>query len=120
MSVRIKAADLRDAARQAAAVRANAAARGEEAPEILLDVEVTIDISAATAFSSVEDIGKQPGSPIMRYIGTPRGLAGLISDVRRLDIADGVVLLTPAKDNVVQLMLDELAPGLGTPRRIAG
>jgi hypothetical protein len=54
----------------------------------------------------------------VRYIGTPRGLAGLIADVRRLGIADGVVLITAAGNHVVDLMLEELSPGLRAPGRI--
>lgn len=111
MSVRIQAADLRDAARKSAAIKADAAARGEAVPAVYLDVEVIIDRSAARAFSVADD--HRPES--VRYVGTPRGLAGLISDVRRLGIADGVVLLTPDKGWVEGLMLDELALGLATP-----
>jgi hypothetical protein len=37
----------------------------------------------------------------------------LIADVQRLGIADAVVLLPLGSSRVVELMLDELAPGLG-------
>jgi alkanesulfonate monooxygenase SsuD/methylene tetrahydromethanopterin reductase-like flavin-dependent oxidoreductase (luciferase family) len=110
MSVRIQAADLRDAARKSSAIRAEAAERGAQRPEILLDVEVTIDRDAASALRVWDSRSERDSA--LRYVGTPRGLAGLISDVRRLDIADGVVLVTPAKDQVLNLMLDELVPGL--------
>ena len=96
---RIQAADLRDAARKAAALRADGAA------EIYLDVEVLIDTDVAAAFRAVE--GRPPAASL-RYVGTPRGLAGLIADVQRLGIADGVVLVTPDEQRVSNLMLAEL------------
>jgi alkanesulfonate monooxygenase SsuD/methylene tetrahydromethanopterin reductase-like flavin-dependent oxidoreductase (luciferase family) len=117
MPVRISAVDLREAARKSAAVRAEAAERGEETPEVFLDVEVIIDRNAAAAFTALDSQPQQAGSPgPLRYVGTPRGLAGLISDVQRLGIADGVVLLARSEDQVVGLMLDELAPGLGSAK----
>jgi hypothetical protein len=96
---RIQAVDLRDAARKADAVRADGAA------EVYLDVEVLIDTDAAAAFRA---LGSQPESGWLRYVGTPRGLAGLIADVQRLGIADGVVLVTPDQERVVDLMMAEL------------
>lgn len=54
-----------------------------------------------------------PTSKPLRYIGTARGLAGLIADVQRLGIADAVVLLPLTDCPVESLVLEELAPGLG-------
>lgn len=96
---RIKAVDLRDAARRAQAVRADGAG------EVYLDIEVLIDTDAAAAFRALDGT---PASEALRYVGTPRGLAGLIADVQRLGIADGVVLVTPDQDRVVDLMMGEL------------
>jgi alkanesulfonate monooxygenase SsuD/methylene tetrahydromethanopterin reductase-like flavin-dependent oxidoreductase (luciferase family) len=100
---RIKADDLRDAERKARAARADGAA------SVYLDIEVLIDTDVASAFRSAD--GRPPGR--LCYIGTPRGLAGLIADVQRLGIADGVVLVTADEDRVSRLMLDEMSPGLG-------
>ena len=108
MPVRISAVDLRDAARKSSAIRAQAQERGEAAPEVFLDVEVHIDRDAKAALRGLGDQERES----VRYVGTPRGLAGLISDVQRLGIADGVVLLTRSEHQVADLMLDELAPGL--------
>jgi alkanesulfonate monooxygenase SsuD/methylene tetrahydromethanopterin reductase-like flavin-dependent oxidoreductase (luciferase family) len=108
MSVRIQAADLREAARKAEAVRRELVARDED-PTVYLDVEVVIDRDAAAAFRV--DSRRAPSGSV-RYVGTPRGLAGLIADVQKLGIADGVCLVTADEDRVVGLMLDELAPGL--------
>lgn len=110
MDVRITASDLREAARKSAAIRSEALARGERQPQVFLDVEVVVEHEVATAFAAFANPTAAPRS--VRYVGTPRGLAGLIADVQRLGIADGVVLLTPSQDHVVALMLDELGAGL--------
>jgi len=115
MPARIQAVDLRDAARKANALRAAMAEKGNSPDGLYLDIEVVIDTDAASAFRSFEgQTGASPAS--LRYVGTPRGLAGLIADVQRLGIADGVILKTPDEARVVELMLGELAPGLGAHR----
>jgi hypothetical protein len=49
----------------------------------------------------------------LRYVGTPRGLAGFIADVHTLGIADGVTLLPlRAADNADRIINDVL-PTLG-------
>ena len=102
--VRVRAVDLQDAQRRAAMLRADA----PEQP-VLLDIEVLIDRDIRSAFAALEDV---PSGHALRYVGTPRGLAGLIADVQRLGIADGVVLKPLADSPVSELMLEELAPGL--------
>ena len=113
-AVRVHAFDLQDATRQADKIRA-ASAGQDNPPPILLDIEVLIDRNVGSAFAALDRLPEPaPGAPKpLRYIGTPRGLAGLISDVQRLGIADGVVLKPLDGSPVVDLMLDELAPGLG-------
>lgn len=113
MSVRISATDLRDATRKTAAIKAEALACGVPTPEVLLDVRVLIEHSAAAAFAALDSEPAQDTSRV-RYVGTARGLSEYISDVQRLGIADGVVLLTSDRDHVTSLMLDELAPGLAS------
>jgi hypothetical protein len=107
--VRLHAVDLQDAQRRADALRAAA----PEQP-VLLDIEVLIDRDSRSAFTAFDGVPASAGA--LRYVGTPRGLAGLIADVQRLGIADGVVLKPLAGSPVTDLMLDELAPGLGTSR----
>ncbi|ORA34610.1 hypothetical protein [Mycobacterium aquaticum] len=104
--VRIHAIDLQDAQRRAATQRAAA----PELP-VLLDVEVLIDRDIRAAFKALGDL---PPGTALRYVGTPRGLAGLIADVQRLGIADGVVLKPLGDSPVADLMLEELAPGLAS------
>jgi len=110
MPVRIQAADLREASRRAQAARSELLARGED-PTVYLDVEVVIDRTAAAAHRL--DESRTGAAMSVRYVGTPRGLAGLISDVQTLGIADGVCLVTADESRVVAMMLDELAPGVG-------
>ncbi|MHC9295142.1 hypothetical protein ACRCUN_21985 [Mycobacterium sp. LTG2003] len=102
--VRIHAVDLQDAQRRADKLRADA----PDVP-VLLDIEVLIDRDIHAAFAALDGA---PSGHALRYIGTPRGLAGLIADVQRLGIADGVVLKPLAGSPVTDLMLEELAPGL--------
>jgi hypothetical protein len=113
--VRVRAADLREATRKAAAIRAeNRAAGGANAP-VYLDIEVIVERDTASAFRALDDLA-EPDSPAarpLRYVGTPRGLAGLIADIQRLGIADAVVLVPVGSSRVTELMLEELAPGLG-------
>ena len=88
-AVRVHAFDLQDATRQADKIRA-ASAGQDNPPPILLDIEVLIDRNVGSAFAALDRLPEPaPGAPKpLRYIGTPRGLAGLISDVQRLGIAD--------------------------------
>jgi hypothetical protein len=72
---------------------------------------VIIEHDVATAFDTFDSLPTVADSPgRLRYLGTAR----YISDVQRLGIADGVVVLTRNPDHVVRLMLDQMAPGLGT------
>jgi hypothetical protein len=103
--VRVHAADLQAAQRRSAAIRAAA----PDSP-VLLDIEVLIDRDVQSAFAALDGVPASAGA--LRYVGTPRGLAGLIADVQRLGIADGVVLKPLADSPVADLMLEELAPGL--------
>lgn len=104
--VRVHAVDLQDAQRRAEKLRAAAPERA-----VLLDIEVLIDRDTRSAFSALDSV---PSGSALRYIGTPRGLAGLIADVQRLGIADAVVLLPLGDNPVADLMLEELAPGLAS------
>jgi alkanesulfonate monooxygenase SsuD/methylene tetrahydromethanopterin reductase-like flavin-dependent oxidoreductase (luciferase family) len=112
--VRVQAIDLRDASRRCAALRADAATR--DCP-VLLDVEVLIDHDAASArntLAQLETTHVDSASPrLMRYVGTSRGLAGLIADIHVLGIADGVMLIPLTQAGVVEKVVDEVLPMLG-------
>jgi hypothetical protein len=99
LASRIQAVDLRDAERKARALRADGA------DEVYLDIEVFVAADALAALRSADHA--QSSSGTMRYVGTPKGLAGLIADIRTLGIADGVVLKTRNDIRVVNLVSDD-------------
>jgi hypothetical protein len=85
-TVRVCALDLQQAQRACAPLRA----RGE-------DVAVILDITVAVAGdfrSARRAFGRAEG---VSYAGTIDGLAGLISDIGRADVADGVTLISAAQ-----------------------
>jgi hypothetical protein len=89
-TVRVAASDLQQAGRARARIRA----RGE-------DVAVILDITVAVAgdFRSARSV-LGPADHTVHYAGTVDGLAGLISDIARADVADGVTLIpaSPRQD----------------------
>lgn len=94
--VRLVARDLQRAQRDTARIRAD---DGDVA--VILDVAVDVpgDFRAASAETTVH------------YAGTVDGLAGLIDDIERADVADGVTLLAavgPAQRDLRALALDVL------------
>lgn len=84
----ISAPDLREAQKKAAhlrpAVRTGA---------VVLQIEALIAPSAAEARRQFASLST-PSGQVVRYIGTPAGLAGLIKDIYAVGIADGA-LVTP-------------------------
>jgi len=83
-AVRVAASDLQQARRARARIRA----RGE-------DVAVILDVTVAVAgdFRSARSV-LGPADHTVHYAGTIDGLAGLISDIARADVADGVTLIS--------------------------
>jgi hypothetical protein len=82
---------------------------------VFVDIEVLIDGDARTAMRAAEQLGQTSSAfdSALRYVGTPRGLAGFIADLHTLGIADGVTLLPlRAADNADRIIHDVL-PTLG-------
>ncbi|OZF35559.1 hypothetical protein CH294_13240 [Rhodococcus sp. 14-2483-1-1] len=92
--VRIQASDLREAQQQRARLRAEAVERGESADStaVFLDLEIHIAAEARTARREFAGLDAPISPSSIRYVGTPSGLASLISDVTAADVADGVTL----------------------------
>ncbi|MGB2720647.1 MAG: hypothetical protein WBG53_19195 [Rhodococcus sp. (in: high G+C Gram-positive bacteria)] len=92
--VRIQASDLRESQQHRARVRAEAVDRGESADSaaVFLDLEIHIAADARTARREFAALDAPTGPSSIRYVGTPAGLASLISDVTAADVADGVTL----------------------------
>jgi urease gamma subunit len=85
-TVRVTAPDLQHARRARARIRA----RGE-------DVAVILDLTVAVAgdFRSAQSV-LGSAEHTVHYAGTVDGLAGLISDIARAEVADGVTLIAGA------------------------
>jgi urease gamma subunit len=83
-TVRVAAPDLKQARR----VRARIRALGD-------DVAVILDVTVAVAgdFRSARSVLGSADHTV-HYAGTVDGLAGLISDIARADVADGVTLIS--------------------------
>jgi hypothetical protein len=112
-AVRVRAVDLRAAAQRSAAIRgANRSVMMP--PSVLIDVEVLIHRDARSARSELARLDSRLDAPYtstsMVYIGTPRGLAGLIADIHTLDIADGVTLLPLSAPHVEEHILNNVMP----------
>lgn len=85
-AVRVAATDLQQARRARARIRAH----GE-------NVAVILDVTVAVAgdFRSARSVLGSADHTV-HYAGTVDGLAGLISDIARADVADGVTLISAA------------------------
>ncbi|MFG1931734.1 hypothetical protein ACGFK1_13915 [Mycobacterium sp. NPDC048908] len=85
-TVRVAAADLQQARRARARIKAD----GD-------DLAVILDVTVAVAgdFRSARSV-LEPARQTVQYAGTVDGLAGLISDISRADVADGVTLIPAA------------------------
>ena len=114
-TVRIQAADLRQARAATERLRLREAQAGRE-PDglvVLLDVEFLIAADARTAraeFSRQNSCTHPDHSATVRYVGTPRGLAGLISDIRAASVADGVTLIPLAERGNVEMVTEQVLP----------
>ncbi len=109
---RVRAADLRDAQRQSARLRAEA---GRQGCTVFVDVEVLVDHDARTAMRAVEQLRPTSSAfgSALRYAGTPRGLAGFIADLHTLGIADGVTLLPLRAADNADCIINDVLPILG-------
>jgi hypothetical protein len=101
---RVRAADLQGAQRQSARLHDG---RGGT---VFVDVEVLVDSDVRTAMRAAEQLA--PGSAL-RYVGTPRGLAGFIEDLHTLGIADGVTLHPLRAADNAERMINDVLPMLG-------
>jgi urease gamma subunit len=98
-TVRVAAADLQQARRARARIRA----RGDDVA-VILDVTVAVAGDFRSARSALGSTGQT-----VNYAGTVDGLAGLISDIVRADVADGVTLIAASpRQNLPDLGRDVL------------
>lgn len=106
--VRVRGSDLRRVAQRAAVAR-------EQQPgvDVLVDIDVMIDISAAGARARVAAADVNPYADTLVYIGTPTGLAGLVADIHAMGICDGAVL-RPLLPDIATLIRDSVLSELDT------
>jgi alkanesulfonate monooxygenase SsuD/methylene tetrahydromethanopterin reductase-like flavin-dependent oxidoreductase (luciferase family) len=109
---RIRAADLQGAQRQSARLRAEA---GQEGCTVFVDVEVLVDRDVRSAMRAAAQLGQNSSDTgsALRYVGTPRGLAGFIADLHTLGIADGVTLLPLRAADNAERIINDVLPILG-------
>jgi hypothetical protein len=115
-TVRIQAVDLRSACAHSSALREEATARDEGAISVLVDIEVMIDDDARSAREALDRLNNGRPAPQERslaYVGTAKGLAGLIADMHVLHIADGVTLV-PLTVRVLERIVHDALPVLRT------
>lgn len=93
--VRMSASDLLRAKRERASIRAD-----NPDVAVILDLEVAVSLEIGTDFRrATEALGTDDG--IVRYAGTVDGLTGLVADIERADVADGVTIIPvwPSQDS---------------------
>lgn len=83
---------------------------------VLVDLEVMIASNVRDAHRAMDRLDELVDTPprpkSLRYIGTPTGLAGLISDIYAAKIADGVVLLPLINSDVLGYIASGTLPCL--------
>ena len=89
--VRVAAADLQQARRARARIRA-----GSDDVAVILDVTVAV----AGDFRSAQRVLGPADEGTVHYAGTVDGLAGLISDIASAEVADGVTLIPASGQDV--------------------
>lgn len=106
--LRVQGSDLRRVAQRAASAR-------EEYPgvDVLADIDVMIDGDAAGARDKMAAAHIVPRADALTYVGTPAGLAGLITDLHALGICDGAVL-RPLMPGVAGLIRGRVLQELNT------
>ncbi|MCV7154895.1 hypothetical protein [Mycolicibacterium pyrenivorans] len=106
--VRVRGRDLREVAQRAATAR-------EQHPDVdvLVDIDVMIAPTAPAARELLASVTSCQSSDTLLYVGTPAGLAGLVSDLHALGIADGAVLL-PLLPVVIELIEKVVLPHLNS------
>jgi alkanesulfonate monooxygenase SsuD/methylene tetrahydromethanopterin reductase-like flavin-dependent oxidoreductase (luciferase family) len=116
---RVRAADLRVAQRIRAGIRAEAesAGRDPDSVSVVLDIETLLAADASAALRRLGELDSRLPAPrhadSVPYIGTAEGLVGLIADLRRAEVADGVTLRPLELDTTLPLILGDVMAGLG-------
>ncbi|WP_157978611.1 MULTISPECIES: hypothetical protein [Nocardia] len=116
-TVRIQAPDLVEAAQRSAHVRTAAESAGGPATvSVLVEIAVMIARDAPAArdrLARLDAYLEQPWIPdSLSYVGTPTGLAGLLTDLHSVGVADGVVLQPMLLPEVLEHIAFDTLPRL--------
>lgn len=107
-AIRVRAVDLRALGQQTAVARAE-----HPGAAVVVDIDIVISDQAQSARAMHARLGCQRGDTLL-YVGTPAGLAGLITDIHSLGIADGAVLFPMTGAGMLDLIYDDVLPRLST------
>ena len=91
--VRVRGADLGQAARRACAARLD-----NPGSDVVVDIEFVIAADAQSARALAAPAHETADDQTLVYVGTPAGLAGLVADIYAIGIADGAVLIPLAAE----------------------
>ena len=91
----VAACDLRQAKKRVGEARAARCAPGRRQRPVLLTVNARIEVDNAAACRRMDNGADATGEGLP-YTGTARGLAGLVFDIDHLDLADGLMVRSPA------------------------
>ncbi|WP_082945884.1 hypothetical protein [Mycobacterium sp. E1747] len=106
---RVRASDMRHLAREAAAARAEHPDR-----DVVVDIHVVVAAEASAARAALAETGESPPADTLSYVGTARGLAGLVADLYALRITDGAMLIPLLGPRMVERLRSEVLPQLRT------
>jgi alkanesulfonate monooxygenase SsuD/methylene tetrahydromethanopterin reductase-like flavin-dependent oxidoreductase (luciferase family) len=105
---RIRGVDLSDIASKSARLR-----RDHPDVDVVADIDVVIAAEARAARAMLNLDADETAKGILLYVGTPSGLASLITDMHALGITDGAVLI-PRTAGMADLIHDAVLPLLDT------
>ena len=103
---RIRGVDLSDLARKSASQRLD-----HPDVDVVADIDVVIAAEARTARAMLSSDAHETCDGTLLYVGTPPGLASLITDIHALGIVDGAVLI-PRTAAMADLIRDDVLPVL--------
>lgn len=105
---RIRGVDLADIARKSVNRR-----RDQPDVDVVADIDIVIAAEARTARAMLDASFDETRERTLLYVGTPSGLASLITDIHALGIVDGAVLI-PRTTQAAILIRDAVLPLLQT------
>ncbi|WP_226438313.1 hypothetical protein [Rhodococcus yananensis] len=113
--IRVRASDLREARRIRDRIRDEASEDGRDPDSltVLVDIDVVVDHDARVARRRAQSEWRHRGGvDSLSYVGTPKGLAGLLADIHAVRVADGVTLVSSPVPFALEHLVDGTLPML--------